>query len=42
MARGLFLFFFLEVVAMAELYLWCVLVAVTYGAVVTVVNSRPY
>ncbi len=41
MAWGLFSLFFGGFV-MVELYLWCGLVAVTYGAVVTLINSKPY
>jgi len=41
-AWGLFSSFFWEGLIMVELYLWCGLVAVTYGAVVTLINSKPY
>ena len=33
---------FLEGVVMAEVYLWCCFAAVTYGAMVTLNNSKPY
>ena len=42
MAWGLFSSFFLEGVVMAEVYLWCCFAAVTYGAMVTLNNSKPY